>query len=299
MDDRRFDALSRALGATRNRRGLLKATMAALVGSAGVAAVAGDAAARPRICREGGQYCTRNSQCCDNVCRTGKRVPKAVRNTCACAAGLTLCGKKCRDLTTDPVHCGGCNQPVDRETEICCNGEPTPNDEANCGTCGNVCGGEETCVDGVCEAPEPAAACVGGVGLGEACDVSSDCCSLLCSGGVCVAPDTDCSTYDGSNMTGSNGFGYCYVEAGQTLGVSGASDDLYCGQSAVPSGFYNLEPCTSREDCQPYADGVGRTDLIGICVTAASVCLAAGACKPLPIQGAQCEFLHSASSICP
>jgi hypothetical protein len=301
MESNRFDGLSRLLAGTGSRRGALKAAFAVAIGSTTLAGLTDEASARPRVCRDGGLYCTRSTQCCSNLCRTGKRVPKALRNTCACVDGLTQCGKKCRNLASDPAHCGACNQSVDREIEICCNGVATLVDEANCGACGNVCGGDETCIDRECVAPEPEAACYGGVDLGEACNSPADCCSLNCSGGVCVVPDSDCVTYTGSNLIGISGFalGVCFVEAGQTLGVTGTSNDLYCGGSATPDGWYDLQECTSREDCQAYADAAGRSDLIGVCMTASTLCFAPSKCQPIPSPDGRCEFFHSASSSCP
>jgi len=94
----------------------------------------------------------------------------------ACAG--TLCGTDCVDLTADTSHCGECgrgciNFHVDTQvctTGVCdsicrtgwgnCTQPAAPEDDdgcetaidttANCGNCGNVCSGGETCRAGLC-----------------------------------------------------------------------------------------------------------------------------------------------------
>jgi hypothetical protein len=233
MDDKRFDAFSRVLGASGNRRGALKAAMAALVGGAGLAALAGDAEARPRICRDGGLYCTRGSQCCSGTCHIGKRVPKAKRNTCACSAGLTLCGKKCRDLNTDPNNCGACGARIDRETELCCDGVPTPIDSDNCQACGNVCGAAETCCgDGCADLENDSDNCGA---CGEVCE-DGECVNGECSNGPAACrdfvPDVD------------NNVLVCAVKSNGDA-VYGCMYEYF--HADLLSGSY---PCQSDSDCQ-------------------------------------------------
>ena len=118
------------------------------------------------------------------------------------------------DTTSDPEHCGGCNQDCgvrDCVNSACvCSGgltwcDPecvdTDNDPNNCGNCDTACGADQSCIDGVC-------ICDAGLGMcdGECFDFQT---SLLhcgdcyipceagerCTNGVCTsepcAPATD------------------------------------------------------------------------------------------------------------
>ena len=158
METERFDALARRLADPRSRRGVIGRVAAIALGAAGVAAATDDAAARPAICRPGGRYCTHGKQCCSRSCRTGKRVPIASRNLCACESPLTLCGKACRDLDNDPSHCGACGAAIDRDTHLCCEGEPVAIGNDNCGACGNACEPGVDCIDNRCGLP-PVSTC--------------------------------------------------------------------------------------------------------------------------------------------
>jgi hypothetical protein len=77
-----------------------------------------------------------------------------------CKGGKRKCGKKCRDLQTDPLHCG---------------------------SCGNGCDLGKDCVDGNCSCPEGEKAC------GASCIPPVECCDDAdceeggtCSDGTCV-----------------------------------------------------------------------------------------------------------------
>jgi len=100
----------------------------ALAGMLGGAALApgGSAGANGRrgLCRPALVGCTRHSQCCGGICQVGRQLPRSRRNRCACDAGLVQCGDACVDLAIDA---------------------------ANCGACGEVCSGDDTCVSGVCK----------------------------------------------------------------------------------------------------------------------------------------------------
>lgn len=131
MDAKHFDRLTRQVGAAVTRRSVIAALAAAAGLVAGRGGFAGDAEARPAICRASGRYCTRSSQCCNRNCLLGKRVPRGVRNTCACLAPDLRCNGVCRQVQSDSL---------------------------NCGACGNVCYDGATCELGECVAP-PAAPC--------------------------------------------------------------------------------------------------------------------------------------------
>jgi len=125
-----------------------------------------------------------NEHCgaCNNACAPGQtcRANSQGQPECMCAPGLTLCGKKCVNLTTSPEHCGACgnrcfvvgsamNQVGPCAYGYCiqecrqgwgdCNGDPSDgcevnlnSDQRNCGTCGNACDvlAGQPCVGGGC-----------------------------------------------------------------------------------------------------------------------------------------------------
>ena len=92
MDDLRFDRLVQRLGTNGNRRTSLKGLAGGLLG-VGVAS-------RPEVTL--GARCQRNRDC---------------------GSGERCCGNRCRDILTDPRHCGGCNNNCrGNGTRMCRNG---------------------------------------------------------------------------------------------------------------------------------------------------------------------------------
>jgi hypothetical protein len=108
MDDTRFDALARAVGAVTTRRSALHGVAAGIVGSIGLAAVLDDVEAQNRRRRRrrdrrrggrrhcGAQYagCNSGGDCCTGLVCKELRNPSAEANfdgTCAYRVG---CGKK-------------------------------------------------------------------------------------------------------------------------------------------------------------------------------------------------------------
>jgi len=112
MDDQRFDRLSRELAGVGSRRGLIRASVALVLGGIGVGAgfVVGGPEAESAICRPVGRYCTRDGQCCGGVCTFASERGRARRYTCGCATGLTVCRQACVDLMSDPRNCGRCGR---------------------------------------------------------------------------------------------------------------------------------------------------------------------------------------------
>jgi hypothetical protein len=123
MDGSKFDRFVRALSASTTRRGIVRGVVAGLIGGAALNESAGATTGRRSVCRNAGASCTRNAQCCSGNCETRRAVPRRDRFRCACEEGHTLCRTGCSDLQTDVKNCGGC---------------------------GVVCEGSDTCVDGVC-----------------------------------------------------------------------------------------------------------------------------------------------------
>jgi hypothetical protein len=119
MDRIHFDSLARTLARRLDRR----ATLAAALGLAAGASLAGAGVASAATCRDGGHTCRRDDQCCSGACQVGRDVPIQRRNRCACAEGQTTCGARCVDTASDP---------------------------RNCGACGNRCSHGVACIDGAC-----------------------------------------------------------------------------------------------------------------------------------------------------
>ncbi len=184
----------------------------------------------------------------------------------ACAEGLTACDEDCLDLTKDNMNCGACgnkcgtdSQCVTDESgtsckltseinpELVCNTEEDlategyipklecwgkcvdgQTDKDNCGTCGNACGEDMECKDGVCseifdptkcnatgyqlcygncvnlmEDDNNCGACLNACGNGEKC--VSGVCELQCGdltncGGACVDTTTSANHCGGCGI---------------------------------------------------------------------------------------------------
>jgi hypothetical protein len=146
MDDCRFDNWTRMIGKLQDRRAALKD-----LAGAGVALVAlaradlGFAQEKGVLiegCRLSGDPCSRNSQCCSDICKGRKRKQ---RN------GKGENGNRRRNRDTGTCECRGSGKNC-RQDAACCEGRCDPN-------------------EGVCR-------CVGANG---ACNVDNDCCgSRIC-----------------------------------------------------------------------------------------------------------------------
>jgi hypothetical protein len=184
MNHNSFDELSKALGAAKTRRDLLRAFVAGVVG----AVVAGNIPAQtgaqsaqqcttnadclqPQVCANGAcvtpsadgtsstgaqsaQQCTTNADCPQpQVCANGTCVAPSAAGTVAAGAGSNAGG----------IECGGSGQP-------CCGGFLGP-----------TCGFPWTCVGGTCSFCTPGFVC-GSV----CCDAFQTCCGDQCCRGMCI-----------------------------------------------------------------------------------------------------------------
>ena len=122
MDGNRFDALSRAMAVAGSRRRVIRALAGIAAGGAVASLEVDQAGARPALCRPGGRYCTWNHQCCNNICRIGKRYPWRTRNVCECTAPDGWCGNVCTKLGTDKRNCGSCGHKC-LPGEVCHDGQ--------------------------------------------------------------------------------------------------------------------------------------------------------------------------------
>ena len=131
----------------------------------------------------GSESCNESTDRCDagtSTCGAGQ-VCDAAADSCvlSCGGGTSLCGGSCVNTSYDPGNCGSCGNvcpDVANSEPVCVSGscsavcdsgfgdcdlDPTngcqdlQSDNANCGACGNVCAGGETCMAGVCQAFTP------------------------------------------------------------------------------------------------------------------------------------------------
>jgi hypothetical protein len=174
---------------------------------------------------------------------------------CSCPSGQTKCAGDC----------------VDTQTGI-----------ANCGTCGNVCGGGNECNTAVCNqgtcgtTPAPGAPCNGGLGT---CNTT----------GRCVA--TACAGKDAPNP--------CFPNSAPACGTSGTGRTCHCGTdihgnvACYDVTFCNnpnpeIEgACTSNADCEARSGQAGS-----VCFSAENCCGSApgvpatGCALPCPLPAA-------------
>ncbi len=133
-----------------------------------------------------------------------------------CQAGQTDCGGTCVVLTTNPLHCGSCNNACPAGTSCVggtctcqagltsCNGAcvDTTSDAAHCGACSNQCAAGLLCSLGACSATcagtltQCGQACVDLTVNPLHCGACNNACpgGRLCTGGLCTCETgTDCN----------------------------------------------------------------------------------------------------------
>ena len=146
--------------------------------------------------------CPKSRRCHGKCC---PRHAHCHRGKCKCNRGFTKCGKHCRDLSTDPHHCGSCDRR---------------------------CADGETCHNGHCKPAAPSQVCGNNVREGsEACDGSdlgSEDCTTLDMGfiGGTLACASNCMSFDTSGCTSAE----C---------SEGATRDCYSG----PTGSKDVGSC--------------------------------------------------------
>jgi hypothetical protein len=187
-----FDELSRALAKTTSRRGAVKLFGTAVVG--GLVSLIGARGASARLCRDIGDNCRSNAECCSRFCATGPF-------KCACPTGTEVCAGECLPLcpgqtVRDPVSCQCVCPPATTpcgsglccpQGQICVQGQcrtACPQGTTPCGST-SCCNNQQVCQNGVCLSMCP------GVGF---CPAPLTCCHINPGfPGTCCAPGQTCT----------------------------------------------------------------------------------------------------------
>ena len=310
MDDVRFDALVRRLGATPLTRalalrGLTGGVLAGVLGSA-IAVSSTDAKKKRKTCPSGFTRCT--------VKRGRKKRKKSV----------------CVDTRNDSANCGGCGQTcatgqVCQGSACTCNGAPCAGCCADnvcqagtttqqCGTNGAVCqtcDGGRSCQNGSCGCPSGQDFCGGACvdtetdaancgSCGNVCSGGNDCNTVVCNQGSCETTPNDGAPC--ANGTGScDAAGHCiatvcagkasanpcferdgaFCNAAQTCncgtgihGTVACFENAYCNHSNPNGG----PECASNADCVAMGYPQGS-----ICFLATNCCISQTGCTtPCP-----------------
>lgn len=269
MDDTRFDRLATDLARGLGRRRLLGA-----IGLGGAAAALG--LAGPTTDEAEAEWQGRRHGKHDRGHGRSGKGDRAAAPAKKCKGGKTKCGKKCRDLSTDPAHCGTCGHACD--TGQTC----------SAGTCASVgCGsGERPCGEGCI--PDVANACCADIDCGEPGDHNAIHCDHERQACVCDDPTLGiCQRYDDgrgrcaaccpgaspANCQGDHacrGDDFCTCPPGQAScnarqcyvdwrnGGGDAGAATKCGPSCTDCTHDGADPyvCCWRGECQP-ANGYG------------------------------------------
>lgn len=190
----------------------------------------------------------------------------------------TICGGQPVDTTTDPAHCGACNNACDEtygdcedSNCVCAFGaEPcgptntcvdTDHDPLNCGACGSVCDAGEVCLAGDCRCRPGLTRCDGSCVDTESDPSHCGSCGNECGGDVCL--DGSCEDRNFCPI----GKWTCEAPGGRAC-IDGQESDLYCdpglqntcGTQCAGNEFcYDPGPFAGPE-CVVYRTGIGCTD---------------------------------------
>jgi hypothetical protein len=216
MEGRRFDDLTRRLTDTLNRRRVV----ASLLGVAGAAALGSGAEARVR-CRAYDASCTRSAQCCTAYCETSRQAARRRRNRCSCPPGLGWCDGVCVDLTT----------------------------KQNCGTCGEICTGQEICLSGACVCqPDCDGKCGGDDGCGGECPGAGRYWSE--GTGACLTASDYCATFEWVTAPSTGDNVDCMPTVEGTIAYACNGDGRY---PAFPESWDQaMQSCASSADCEEW-----------------------------------------------
>jgi hypothetical protein len=189
--------------------------------------------------------------------------PKGGGNSqCAqwCADNFPQPGKDCTSLAAKgrgPCYdCGpAAPQPP---TQILCNGACVPISNENCGTCGEVCTGGQTCQNGQCTCPSGQTDCSGTCKNLNTDQLNCGGCGTVCTGvcqnGACTCPATD-------KPGGSCGCTYSLNCDGMSLLVPPAGQFTF----AAPLGDGSFLACLLSCDNNLICGGVNYEEATGLC----------------------------------
>lgn len=202
MNDYRFDELTKELAATPvSRRRALKLLLAGAATGL-LSTVTTPSAYAARNCRDIGQTCQSDAQCCTRFCDNQNF-------RCACTPGTELCNGKCVGcqppfvLNTSTCQCE-CPQGTTKCGNTCCSNSATPVCCANSSTCcpsGTQCTNVGTCCpsDRLCagECCPPGFTCSNNQCVASPCGASN--CPGCCQNNVCQPGNTDLLCGSGGN----------------------------------------------------------------------------------------------------
>ena len=253
MDDRRFDAISRALGAASRRRVLgLLAAMPLLGGPSGL--LTEDAVEAKNRRRGKDLQQERKGKGKGKKKRKKRCKPKGKGKVCAGTCGPVRNKQTCRKTVDcgpcicDPA-CTGCTT-CDAATQTCvsqcaasdtcCDGAciDTQRDDANCGACGAACDASEACCDGACIDPQTNADHCGT--CGNVCEAGESCCD-----GACINLQTDAANC-GACGNACDAGEICVAGGCQACNVTCTGSAATCGtalQSALSGSAPALFVC--------------------------------------------------------
>ncbi|MCA9668121.1 MAG: hypothetical protein KC503_21130 [Myxococcales bacterium] len=210
----------------------------------------------PQNCGSCGHRCREGTHCKSGQCLCDSGTV-ACGSGC-CAAGESCCADRCVDTSTDASNCGGCGQqctggkvclggtcacPAGRAPcdggccatgQSCCAGKciDYATDPANCGSCGNRCGGNQTCSNGRC-------VCVSGY---DACPGNDHCCLAgrsCCAYGCCSRESHPlCVQYAGQPGCCPEGYPVTCPSANTASGVA-------CCPAGTICSFDPINECVS------------------------------------------------------
>ena len=304
MDGDRFDALTRALGAGRSRRGVLRGLGAAALGVVGLSRVGATRAASSNA-NLGNSVC---AHWCTSVYppgpARGQCVSAAAQGggacyTCGPAApagnGQQFCGGICIPNCTaiDQCHVAGTCDPA---TQSCTN--PAAADGTTCND-NNACTQTDTCQGGVCVGSNPVVCTASDqCHMAGACDPTTGNCSNptqpdntpcndgnlcttndVCTGGVCAGTPVVCTASDQCHVAGT-----CDPNSGQ------------CSNPVAPAGTScsDNNACTTNDICDGNGNCAGTAiDCSGACGVCGSWCSGGncGCCPETSTPGGACYWL--------
>ncbi len=220
-------------------------------------------------CKLNGTSCAVNTDCCQNncdpktkICQGGGECQAAGQ---ACSSGLDCCTNSCVGGQCSGTQCVSDNQAC-TTSDQCCGGSCTGPDggaktckplNGSCKTAGNACGGNNECCSKVCSN----GLCQGDISIctqtGDSCDSNFDCCGGLCNKAVGAAYGV-CEVVDAPGVPG------CLVN-GQVCGDAPSADDggvandagiptcggACCSRSCAPFGLTGVTVCQPPSGCRP------------------------------------------------